>query len=231
MSRSLLAGLVAVLAAIMPAAAWAQAGPTLTFDRECYAEGDQMGFSGAGFTPGGPVGFLFNSLSNGRMGGWDTQADPAGAIAGSITAPGEDDFLDDDDIEGVIGATANDQTRIDQGAPVEQQFAGAAFRLTRWGVRVARPGGGAPRAAKPMRVTAYGFTRAVGETLYVQYRKGGRVARAVRLGRLDGECGDRVKTLRRGLPRGLKPGRYQLLFTTSPRRADGERVSLKQRFR
>jgi hypothetical protein len=82
-----------------------------------------------------------------------------------------------------------------------------------------------------MRVAAYGFTRAIGKTLYVQYRKHAKVLKAVKLGRLGGECGDRNKTLRRGLPRGLRPGRYTLVFTTSPRRGDGERVSFTQRFR
>ena len=63
MPRSLLAALVAALAAVMPAAAWAQAGPTLDFDKPCYAEDDPMQYSGAGFTPGGEVNFLFSSLS------------------------------------------------------------------------------------------------------------------------------------------------------------------------
>ena len=48
MPRSLLAALVAALAAVMPAAAWAQAGPTLDFDKPCYAEDDPMQYSGAG---------------------------------------------------------------------------------------------------------------------------------------------------------------------------------------
>ena len=82
-----------------------------------------------------------------------------------------------------------------------------------------------------MRVQVHGFTRAIGETLYLQYRKGGKVLKAVRLGRLGGECGDRTKTLKRGLPRGLRPGRYTLMFTTSPRRGDGERITFKQRIR
>ena len=63
------------------------------------------------------------------------------------------------------------------------------------------------------------------------YRKGRMVLKAVKLGRLGGECGDRTKTLKRGLPRGLRPGRYTLMFTTSPSSAGGERISFRQRLR
>jgi hypothetical protein len=226
MSRSLLAALVAAFLAIMPAAAWAQDGPTLTFDKPCYAEGDPMAYSGAGFTPGGEVNFLFSTLSSSRVGSFDTHADAGGAMAGTIDAPDETAFLDDDERSAMMAAAATDKTRADQGAPPDQQFAAALFRLTRWNVEVNRT-----RARKPMRVDAYGFTRALGETLYLQYRKHGKVLKAVRLGRLADECGDRKKTLRRGLPRGLRPGRYTLMFTTSPRRGDGERITVTKRFR
>lgn len=226
MSRSLLAALVAAFVAIVPAAARAQDGPTLTFDKPCYAEGDPMAYSGAGFTPGGEVNFLFSTLSSSRVGSFDTQADTGGAIAGTIDAPDETMFLDDDERSAMMAAAATDKTRADQGAPPDQQFAAALFRLTRWNVEVNRT-----RARKPMRVDAYGFTRAIGKTLYVQYRKHGKLLRAVKLGRLADECGDRKKTLRRGLPRGLQPGRYTLMFTTSPRRGDGERITFTKRFR
>ena len=127
MVRSLLAVLVAALAAVLPTAAWAQDGPTLTFDKPCYAEGDPMQYSGAGFTPGGEVNFLFSSLSTSRIGSYDTQADPAGAIAGSIDAPPEDMFIDDDERSAMIGAAATDKTRADQGAPPDQQFGAATW--------------------------------------------------------------------------------------------------------
>src|SRR5215217_1350235 len=231
MSRSLLAALLAAAAVSIPAAA-AQAAPTLSFDQDCYAEGDPMTYSGTGYTPNGEVNFVFRSLSTSRFGTYDTRSDPTGAIGGRITAPDEDDFIGPDDVDAVIGLSANDRTVIDQGtAPPGEQFAATIFRMSRWDVHLSRPGGGALRAGKPMRVVAYGFTRAVGETLYVQYRRGGKVRRAVKLGRLGGECGDRTRTLKRALPRGLRPGRYGLMFTTSARSADGERISFSQRFR
>ena len=167
--------------------------------------------------------FLFRYAVLVARGSFDTRADTGGAIAGTIDAPDETMFLDDDERSAMMAAAATDKTRADQGAPPDQQFAAALFRLTRWNVEVNRT-----RARKPMRVDAYGFTRAIGKTLYVQYRKHGKVLKAVKLGRLADECGDRKKTLRRGLPRGLRPGRYTLMFTTSPRRGDGER-SLRSR--
>ena len=103
MSRSLLAALVAAFLAIVPAAARAQDGPTLTFDKPCYAEGDPMAYSGAGFTPGGEVNFLFSTLSSSRVGSFDTHADTGGAIAGTIDAPDRDMFLDDDERSGHDG--------------------------------------------------------------------------------------------------------------------------------
>jgi hypothetical protein len=230
MPRSLLAALVAAVAMAIPAAA-AQAAPSLSFDQPCYAEGDPMTYSGAGYTPNGEINFFFRSLSTGGVGTYDTRSDPTGAIAGTIRAPDEDAFISDGEVSGVMGVTANDRSRIDQGAPVEEQFAASFFTMTRWEVELLRPGGGPIRASKPMRVVANGFTRAIGDTLYVQYRRGGKVRRAVKLGRLGGDCGDRTKTLKRALPRGLHPGRYGLMFTTSPRSADGERISFTQRFR
>ena len=54
----------------------------------------------------------------------------------------------------------------------------------------------------------------------------------MKLGRLTGPCGDRTRTLARGLPRGLPRGRYELVFNTS--RSDPQAFperSLTQRLR
>jgi hypothetical protein len=231
MPRSLSAVLTVALAAAIPGVARAQASPSLSFDKPCYAEGDAMGFSGAGYTPNGEVDFIFNQLETQKAGTFQTHADGAGAIAGTIDAPSPDDFLRDDDVSGVMGAAATDRTRADQGAPPNQQFAGTVFTLTRWDVQVSRRNGRAPRAAQPMRVAAYGFTRVIGETLYLHYRRGGKTRKTVKIGRLGGDCGNRTRTLPRGLPRGLPPGRYQLVFNTSATSLLGERVWFTQRLR
>jgi len=220
MPRSVLAVVVAALAVTIPAAAWGQGPkPTLTFDQPCYSPGDRMGFSGTGYTPGGAVRLFFNAVGTQRAGSYDTQADPSGAIAGGLSTPDPDAFLDDDELRHEIGATGNDQTRIGAGAPPDQQFGATSFTLSRFGTGISQPSGARPRAAKRMRVTAVGFTNARGEMLYLHYRRGGRTAKTVKVGRLAGACGDVRRTLSRGLPRGLKPGTWTLVFNTSARSA------------
>jgi hypothetical protein len=232
MPRSLLAGLVAAVAAIMPAAAWAQDGPTLTFDQPCYSAGDSMEYTGAGYTASGPVTMFFSSLSTQRFGSYDTTADAAGAIAGSIDTPDADDFLDDDDWSGRMGVAAGDTTRTDAGEGPETAVGFATFELSRFEVQLDQPNGRAPRANKRMDVTARGFTGATGKTLYMHYRRARKTLRSIKLGRLTGDCGDLDRTVRKGLPRGLPKGRYQLVFNTSRRDPRAfPRYSLTQRLR
>ena len=214
MPRSLLAGLVAVLAALLPAAV-AHAAPTLTFDQSCYSPGDAMTFSGAGYTPGGSVAMFFNSFATQEIGHYDTTADAAGAIAGRLDVPDPDDFLGENDSASGMGVSANDNARLEAGAGPEQAVGSATFQLSRYEVRVEQPNGRTPRARKRMRVTAAGFTTARGKTLYAHYRRNRRTAKTMKLGRLGGDCGDLTRTLARGLPRGLPAGRYELVFNTS----------------
>jgi hypothetical protein len=218
MPRSLLAAAVAALAVLAPAAV-AHAAPTLSFDQPCYSPGDGMGFSGSGYTPGGAVDLLFSA--EGRFGSYGTQADSAGNLADTLRTPDPDDFVDDDDFSTTMSVTANDKTRMDAGAPPEQRFGATQFTLSRYEVEVERTTGGRLRAGKPMRITAVGFTNARGKTLYLHYRRGGRTLKTVRLGRLAGACGDVQRVLRRGLPAGLRPGAYTLLFNTSKSSASG----------
>ena len=204
MPRSLLAALVAALAAIMPAAAWAQSfaqgAPTLTFDKPCYSPGDRMTFTGAGFLPGAAVELMFTTP--GHSGSYEAQADAAGGIEDHVMTPDPDDFLADDRYSGTLSVTANGTTRAD-------------ITLSRWEVQIEQKSGAPARAAKPMRVTAVGFTHAIGEPLYLHYTRAGRRLKTIPLGRLHGDCGDRTRVLRRGLPRSLKAGRYKLVFSTS----------------
>jgi hypothetical protein len=232
MPRSLLAGLVAVVAAIAPAAARAQDAPTLTFDHACYSPGDTMTFSGNGYTPGGAVSMFFFSTSNQEVGGYDTSADPAGAIGGRINAPDPDEYLDEGDSAGDMHASANDNTRVDAGAGPGEAVGATTFRLSRWEVRLEQPNGQAPKARKRLRVNAVGFTHARGATLYAHYRRNRRTLKSVKLGRLNGDCGDLTRTLPRGLPRGLPPGRYDVVFNTARRDAGRTpRITEKLRLR
>ena len=217
MPRSLLAALVAALAAIMPAAAWAQDGPTLTFDQPCYSPGDTMTFSGAGYTAGGPVTMFFNSFATQETGSFDTAADAAGAIGGQINTPDPDEYLSENDWAGDMGVAANDRTKADAGAEPAQAVGFTTIKLSRFEVAFEQPNGRAPKAGKRLRVTAAGYTNARGKLLYMHYRRNRRTLKTIKLGRLGGDCGDRIRTLRRALPRGLPRGRYELVVNTSAR--------------
>jgi len=231
MPRSLLAVALAVLAVLTPAAI-AQAAPTLSFDQPCYSPGDDMTFSGTGYTPNGQVNIFFSLIETQRFGQYDTQADAAGALDGKLDTPDVDSFLGENDWSGTMGAAANDRTRVDAGAPPEESVGLTTFTLSRWAVQLEQPNGARPRAGRPMIVTAKGFTNARGETLYVHYRRSRRTMKTVKLGRLTGDCGDRTKRLARGLPRGLRPGRYELVFNTTRRNPQaGPRINQTLRLR
>lgn len=214
MPRSLLAALVAALAAIMPAAASAQDGPTLTFDKPCYSPGDRIVLTGTGFAPGS-VELAFSSMSTLRLvGSVDIAADAAGAIDGSFSTPDPDKVLKDSEFSGMVGVAT--------GGTPDRPFAGAAFRLSRFEVEIERPAGGPLRAAKPMSVTAVGYTHAIGRMLYLHYVRGSRRVKTIKVGRLTGDCGDRRRVLVRALPRSLRPGRYRLVFNASALNAPRE---------
>ena len=123
----------------------------------------------------------------------------------------------------MFGVGAHDQIRIQADTdPERQHSADTSFRLSRWEVELEQPNGARVRAAKPMRVTAVGYTHAIGKQLYVHYTRAGKRLKTLKLGRLAGDCGDRQKRLARALPRGLRPGRYKLVFNTSAANAPRE---------
>jgi hypothetical protein len=169
-----------------------------------------MTFTGAGFTPGGPVDLLF-SRPGAVLGSFETAADPAGAIADYVTADAGQLLADDEDRETRF-ATANDRTRIDQGAEPEAQFAPSSFTFTRWM-------GFSPGRYVPGRkawAEVYGWAFAEGRTAYFLFRKGSRTVASVRLGTIAGPCGDLEK--RFTVPRKLRKGAYEVFLSTSAAR-------------
>jgi len=208
MTRSVLALVVTAVTVAIPAAASAQAPTTLSFDQPCYSPGDRMTFSGTGYTPSGAIQLTLDSQSTHRTATFDTQADANGAIGDYVSTLDPDGYLQDDEFSAAMAITAKDP---------EQHTGSTTVTLSRFGVALSQPNGAAPRAGKRLRIHAAGFTNARGKTLYLHYRRGGRTVKSVKLGTLTGDCGDRTKTLSRGLPRGARRGRYQLVFNTSAR--------------
>ena len=205
---------VVALAGTTVAVAQAPA-PTLSFDVPCASEVSGQGFSGAGYTPGGGVSLLFQR--DNRIAALDTRADAAGAVDAEVGGLDPDDFLDDDELAGDILVTANDETRIEQGAPPESQFAAAGFRLSRFAVFTS----GVPVPGRRMRLKASGFVGASGKPLYLHYRRGSRTLKSVRLGTLRGACGGLTKTVRAFPFKPVRAGDYRLTFGTSRRAAAG----------
>ena len=74
--RSLIPAVLAAAAALAPAAAAQSPPPTLTWDRACYTEDQPMTFTGAGYTPGGPVDLVFSRVGT-VLGSYEATADAA----------------------------------------------------------------------------------------------------------------------------------------------------------
>jgi hypothetical protein len=209
-SRPLIPAVLAATLALAPAAA-AQA-PTLQVDRKCYAEHQPMVFGGAGFTPGGTVDLSVSALDpSAVLGRLETTADAAGAIAGRPAAE-ENQFLAENEDREPRFVTANDRTRIEQGADPASQSAAASFTFTRW--MGFSPGRYVP--GRKASVEVYGWAFAEGKTAYFLFRKGSRTAAAVRLGTIAGPCGD-LKA-RFTVPRRLRKGAYKVFLSTSAAR-------------
>ena len=203
--RPLIPAVLAATVALAPAAAAQE--PTLVFDRKCYTEYQPMHFTGSGYTPGGVVDLWFNRVGF-VLGSYETTADPAGAIAGYVTAE-EDTLLAEDEDRELRFVSANDRTRLEQGAA---PFGAATFTFTRWW-------GASPGRLVPGRKTwaeAYGWAFAEGRTAYFLFRKGNRTVASVRLGPIAGPCGDLKK--RYTVPRKLRPGSYKVYLSTEAAR-------------
>jgi hypothetical protein len=216
--RSSLAILLAAGASGLTASS-AQARPQLTLDRACYSEEENMRLSGQGFTPGAKIAFIF--VANGKLGQADTTADAAGAFTYEVRGPELRDF--DGEPPGLdIAVTANDQSKFGpDGMPIgppEESFALAEFRLSEWAVEVAKweKRTATARRGESVRVATRGWTSA-GDTLYLHYVRGGKAVHSQKVGPLRGDCGDLTKSIKTFAFKGVKPGRYSVRFSASPR--------------
>ena len=212
--RPLIPAVLAASLALAPAAA-AQA-PTLQFDRTCYAEHQPMVFSGAGFTPGGPVDLLVSALDPSAVfGQLETTADATGAISGSPAAE-EKQFLAEGEVREHRLVSATDRTRVEGGADPATQVASSTFIFTRWMAF-------SPRrlvAGRKAPVEIFGWAFAAGRPAYYLLRKGGRTVASVKVGTIAGDCGDLDKRVR--VPRKVRPGAYKAYLSTD-RRGPGAR--------
>jgi hypothetical protein len=210
---------ICALALAAPAAALAQQ-PTLQFDRSCYTDDQNMGFTGAGYTPGGQVDLLFASDFLPR-GSFTAQADAAGALTGATFVDNADQLLSEDADRATVVVTANDRARFEADQqPPESQFGFSLFTFTRW--EGYSPGRYVP--GKRAEVQLYGWAFAAGKVAWFLFRKGSRTVSSVKVGRLDDECGDLTARIR--VPRDLRPGKYRVVLTID--RKLGDRYSWRK---
>jgi hypothetical protein len=206
-------GVIGALALAAPSAALAQQ-PALQFDRGCYTEGQDMGFTGAGYTPGGQVDLVFVDDMQPR-GGYTTYADAAGALTGSTFVGDADMLVPEDEGRDTIFVSANDRTRIDGNLPPPESWFGfSQFTFTHWAGF--SPGRYVP--GKRATVGIYGWAFAAGEVAWFLFQKGSRTVKSVKAGRLDDECGDLTARIR--VPRGLKAGAYRVVLTIDRKLGD-----------
>jgi hypothetical protein len=200
----------ALTAAVGPPAAHAK--PTLAVDQRCYAPGDVMDVSGAGYTPGGTVNLSFTGAGVGLN---ELQADLTGGLRAGFDVRPEDleAFLSPDEVrrEIVLAAVDAAQAQADPAAAT----ASVTFLLTRFGVASNQD----DQAMQPRRRLALqvaGFTTEEGRRLYLHYVRGERRVATVSLGRLTGPCGTLRKTLPRAFPmRRVQAGTWRLAFSLS----------------
>jgi hypothetical protein len=202
----------AVLAAAVLAPAAHAQQPTLQWDRQCYTDGQHMNFTGTGFTPGADVELSFARLGS-PLGTFTAKADPAGAIADYVFST-TDQMLAPGEERQQVQATATD------GANAALSAAGA-FTFSEWAGY--SPGRYVP--GRKARVEIYGWAFAEGKAAYFLFRRADKTVASVKLGRIQGPCGDIVARVK--VPRGLRAGAYKVWLSTS-RRAPSARSTWRR---
>jgi hypothetical protein len=184
--RSAVLPSLAAIALAVPAAAPAA---TLSVDKPCYGPGEQVEFSGGGYTASGPVSL---SVSGQQLGVGNANA--VGEFAVGIPAP----TIDGKERTDVF--TATDQTNL-------ALTASTPVKVTSLNVDVTPKNGNPGRTKK---IVARGFT--TGKVLYAHVRRG-KQRRNLRIGALEGAC--KTLTARRQLfATDAKSGVYKVQFDT-----------------
>jgi hypothetical protein len=204
----------AIAAGVIAMPASAAAAPTLQLDRPCYTPGEDITFTGTGYTPSGNVNLFFslhgesgnNLLSASRP----SVADAAGNIREVLAAP---KLASTDDTRETLSVTANDETRLQSAPPSADSFGAAQTLLSTWDVFVTPWDNGTVDPRKKVKFRAYGFEPAT--QLWAHYVLGGRRVASAFVGKLTGPCGDLKKTLREFPFRPVPAGTYAVYFQGS----------------
>ncbi len=182
---------------------------TVEVGEQCYAEGDRLAVDGTGYTPGGKVRLELEKADGTVLEtSEDPVAEPDGAVSGEYGIKEETGWF--------TGARTRFEMTLRLTDLTDQSiFASTKFIFSRWNVGI-RASGGKLRPRRRARITAIGYTNAVGKPLFAHWMRKGRRVHTRRLGVLSGPCGDLKAKLRHGFPfRPVRPGRYEVRFTPS----------------
>jgi hypothetical protein len=162
--------LVAGLAAAAPAGA-----ATIALNGACFLETDTITVSGSGFTPGAPVNYAFDGVTQATG-----NADAAGNVAQQVPAP----VLPIDSEVSTYNVTATDQSNLQNVGTTQVTITKLTASLS-------------PQKARPRRKIKFnvrGMPPAV--TVYLHYVFHGRSRATVTLGRPNAPCGTLTKRRR-----------------------------------
>ena len=193
--------LVPALAALTLAAA-----PTLESSLPCFSPETNAQLTGTGWTPNGQVRLLGHYVVSGEPALDHTvMADVNGQIEMSSGLPNGDArrFR--------VEVTAQDVAHPELQASVRFTLSwfGPFFRP--WNTSGAAPG----RPGKVSQIEASGYIHEIGQTLYVHYVRRDRHVATVRVGRLQGPCGQLKRSFRQFAFKPVRPGTYSVYFDTT----------------
>ena len=193
------------------AAGPAVADPTVKVDRSCYAPGDTITRTGAGFAPNAKVAesvtfqtATIPAVSLGTLAGPTAAANGQGTFSSRITAPRlrrARDFTE------AVTDTFTDPSNPAKPAVAQWTLSAWYADAPAWYDHVANPG-------RSMTVYAEGWTSS-GTTLYMHYFFGTKRYATVRVGRLAGECGDLSEHVRQFPFAHVRSGAWKVFFSTT----------------
>jgi hypothetical protein len=170
-----IATLATALLAALAAAASAGAA-TIAVNGACFLDSDTITVTGSGFTPGAPVTYAFNGVTQG-----DGNADQAGNVSQQIPAP----VLPIDSVVLTYNLTATDQTNL-------ANVGSAQVTVTKLTASLNPEKNVRPR--RKIKFNVRGMPPAV--TVFLHYVFHGRSRATVTLGRPDAPCGTLTKRRR-----------------------------------
>jgi hypothetical protein len=201
--------LIGSLAAALAVPAAAEATPSVTMDKACYAPGDMITQRGTGFTPGAEI------LESLALLDPETSDRFGQLVAPPVTADAHGSFLRRIAAPPLARAADRREKAVSAFTDQGQPAAAAAWTLTAWRVDVRQWMAGRANPGRTMLVDAYGWTS--GTSLYAHYYRGRAAVKSVRLGALRGSCGDMRKRVLQFPFRRPRRGRWTVYFSATRR--------------